>query len=292
MHTYLESIGFKSIKTRQDMDRLISSTVLHFDEKNFFRDENGRMMGEFKKNYGPNIGLSVCGEFDDKGDYHPDYSYPYMKGRLVSSTDEISFERHAGNESYAGVCDDPRLGVTLIFYVNNGPALISKSGPIGGKTKTASVKLSALAREGTIILPALTNEWWEKESKRITNEHTKLVSAARFGDEEAIESLTMEDMDTYSMIQQRVQNEDILSIVDTTFMPNGVECDQYGVLGMIHRCEKVVNNYTNEKIWQLEVHVNGLIIDVSIHADRLYGEPAVNRRFKGNVWIQGEVIYI
>ena len=49
------------------MDRLISSTVLHFDEKNFFRDENGRMMGEFKKNYGPNIGLSVCGEFDDKG---------------------------------------------------------------------------------------------------------------------------------------------------------------------------------------------------------------------------------
>ena len=222
------------------MDRLISSTVLHFDEKNFFRDENGRMMGEFKKNYGPNIGLSVCGEFDDKGDYHPDYSYPYMKGRLVSSTDEISFERHAGNESYAGVCDDPRLGVTLIFYVNNGPALISKSGPIAG----------------------------------------------------AIESLTMEDMDTYSMIQQRVQNEDILSIVDTTFMPNGVECDQYGVLGMIHRCEKVVNNYTNEKIWQLEVHVNGLIIDVSIHADRLYGEPAVNRRFKGNVWIQGEVIYI
>ena len=118
------------------------------------------------------------------------------------------------------------------------------------------------------------------------------MSAARFGDEEAIESLTMEDMDTYSMIQQRVQNEDILSIVDTTFMPNGVECDQYGVLGMIHRCEKVVNNYTNEKIWQLEVHVNGLIIDVSIHADRLYGEPAVNRRFKGNVWIQGEVIYI
>ena len=176
--------------------------------------------------------------------------------------------------------------------MNNGPALISKSGPIAGKTKTASVKLSALAREGTIILPALTNEWWEKESKRITNEHTKLVSAARFGDEEAIESLTMEDMDTYSMIQQRVQNEDILSIVDTTFMPNGVECDQYGVLGMIHRCEKVVNNYTNEKIWQLEVHVNGLIIDVSIHADRLYGEPAVNRRFKGNVWIQGEVIYI
>ena len=142
MHTYLESIGFKSIKTRQEMDRLISRTVLNFDEKNFFQDINGRMLGEFKKNYGPNLGLSVCGEFDEKGDYHPDYSYPFVKGRLVSSTDDISFERHAGHESYAGVCDDPRLGVTLIFYLNNAPSLISKSGPIAGKTKPASVKLS------------------------------------------------------------------------------------------------------------------------------------------------------
>ena len=110
------------------MDRLISRTVLNFDEKNFFQDINGRMLGEFKKNYGPNLGLSVCGEFDEKGDYHPDYSYPFVKGRLVSSTDDISFERHAGHESYAGVCDDPRLGVTLIFYLNNAPSLISKSG--------------------------------------------------------------------------------------------------------------------------------------------------------------------
>ena len=67
MHTYLESIGFKSIKTRQEMDRLISRTVLNFDEKNFFQDVDGRMLGEFKKNYGPNLGLSVCGEFDEKG---------------------------------------------------------------------------------------------------------------------------------------------------------------------------------------------------------------------------------
>ena len=34
-----------------------------------------------------------------------------------------------------------------------------------------------------------------------------------------MESLTMEDMDTYSMISQRIVTDDILTIVDSYFMP-------------------------------------------------------------------------
>ena len=29
------------------------------------------------------------------------------------------WERHADKESYAGACDDLRIGVTLIFYLQN-----------------------------------------------------------------------------------------------------------------------------------------------------------------------------
>ena len=29
------------------MDKLVSNTVLHFDEKHLFEDEDGRLMGEF-----------------------------------------------------------------------------------------------------------------------------------------------------------------------------------------------------------------------------------------------------
>ena len=49
------------------------------------------------------------------------------------------------------------------------------------------------------------------------------MAAAREGDEEAMESLTLEDIDTYSMISKRIMTEDILSIVDTYFMPYGID---------------------------------------------------------------------
>lgn len=56
-----------------------------------------------------------------------------------------------------------------------------------------------------------------------------------------MESLTMEDIDLYSSITRRIQNEDILSIVTTYFMPYGIESDQYSVLGDIIE-------FTEEKI--------------------------------------------
>ena len=73
----------------------------------------------------------------------------------------------------------------------------------------------------------------------------RLMQAARAGDEDAIESLTLDDMDMYSTITKRIQREDIYTIVDTYFMPYGVECDQYSILGEILECEKICNKVTN-----------------------------------------------
>ncbi|MCB6314075.1 DUF3881 family protein, partial [Gordonibacter pamelaeae] len=73
-----------------------------------------------------------------------------------------------------------------------------------------------------------------------------LLSAARQGDTEAIESLTLDDIDTYSQVSKRLADEDIFSIVDTYFMPYGVECDQYSVLGEILDMDTVENKLTKE----------------------------------------------
>src|SRR5699024_11412720 len=50
-----------------------------------------------------------------------------------------------------------------------------------------------------------------------------LISAAKSGDPQAIESLTLEDIDTYSKVSRRLVTEDVFSIVDTYIMPYGVE---------------------------------------------------------------------
>ena len=52
-------------------------------------------------------------------------------------------------------------------------------------------------------------------------------------DQSAIETLTLDDIDMYSQVSKRLANEDIFSIVDTYFMPYGIECDLYSIMGEI-----------------------------------------------------------
>lgn len=115
------------------------------------------------------------------------------------------------------------------------------------------------------------------------------MAAARDGDEEAIESLTLEDIDLYSMISKRVEKEDIFSIVESYFMPYGIESDQYSIMGTILDLKETQNHLTKENILLMKVNANDLIFDLCINEKDLIGVPEVGRRFKGNIWMQGNI---
>ena len=83
--------------------------------------------------------------------------------------------------------------------------------------------------------------------------------------------------------------EDVLSIVKSTFMPYGIESDQYSILGEIIDYTKVENSYTKETMYELKLVCNDLHFDVCINEKDLLGEPEIGRRFKGNVWMQGSL---
>ena len=93
------------------------------------------------------------------------------------------------------------------------------------------------------------------------------------------------------MISRRIADEDVFSIVSTYFMPYGVECDHYNVLGEILKYEMVENSLTREKICVLTIESHDLIFDVCINEKDLLGGPAVGRRFKGIVWLQGDITF-
>lgn len=94
-------------------------------------------------------------------------------------------------------------------------------------------------------------------------------------------------MDTYNAVTRKMRTEDVLSLVDTYFMPYGVECDQYSILGEILDCSTEKNKVTGEELCILAISCNDLIFDVCINKKDLYGEPQPGRRFKGTVWMQG-----
>ena len=123
--------------------------------------------------------------------------------------------------------------------------------------------------------------------KQAARKRGSLLEAARRGDEQAIETLTVEDIDLYSMVTKRIIKEDMYSIIETCFMPSGIECDQYSIIGEIKEVEKIRNIYTKEEIYRMKIESHDLEFMVCINSRDLLGEPQPGRRFKGQIWMQG-----
>lgn len=287
MHKYLRAIGFSKIQTPKQMHELIMDVIQSADKRSYTSNSETTMLAEFSKDFADRIGITVCGEFDEKDEFTFEYSFPYFRGDGISTEEDISVERHAEKESYAGVCNDMRVGVSLIFYLQNmmdyAKIKYGNRLPIRG----TSLTLSALSNSGKILLPIRKNEADMARIEKETTNRNKLIAQARAGDEEAIETLTLEDMDTYNAISKKIRKEDVLSLVDTYFMPYGVECDQYSVMGEITDCSSTKNRMTEEELYIMTVSCNDLVFDVCINKKDLYGEPMPGRRFRGNIWMQG-----
>lgn len=289
MHKFMRAIGFSKISNRKELKALLASVVMNAGKRAYTISDEEVLLGEFSKDFAENMGIAVCGEFDESDDekFIYEYYYPYLRGRGITTTEDVSVERHAARESYAGICDDVKVGVSLIFYLQNMIPYVKAQAqgklPIKGTTLT----LSALSIRGNIMFPIKKDEQQKLKIKKDSNVRNNLIAAARRGDEEAIETLTLEDMDMYTTISKKIQNEDVFSLVDTYCMPYGVECDQYSILGEIQECNLVTNRLTGEEVYLMSVYCNELTFDVCINKLDLYGEPEIGRRFKGIIWLQG-----
>ena len=86
-----------------------------------------------------------------------------------------------------------------------------------------------------------------------------------------------------------MHSEDIFTIVDSSFMPSGFECDCYSIIGNIVESRMYNNDYTGEDIYVMTLECNDIVFDLCINAKDVIGEPTEGRRFKGRIWLQGQV---
>ena len=290
MHRYLRAIGFSNLKSRLQVNNLLAYVIQNADENKYTStNDMDIMFAEYSMDFAENLGITVRGEFNEENQFVFDYYFPYSRGTQISSYEDISIERHAEKESYAGICDDIKVGVSLIFYLQNVISYLKIKNADRLPIKGTSLILSALSVDGTILLPLEKRESDLKKTKKESINRSKLIAAARNGDEDAMESLTLEDIDTYTNISRKILKQDVFTLVDTYFMPYGVECDQYSVLGEIIDYQFVENKMTKEEICQMTICCNDLYFDVSINKKDLLGEPKTGRRFKGIIWMQGHI---
>ena len=288
MHAYLRSVGFKEIISKKKLKELLSYIIKEPDEKRLITLESLEgNVAELRKSFADGMGILVHGYYDEEDCFQMEYYIPYLEGRTTPVETDVAVTRHVSRESFAGVCEDLRVGATLIYYLENGMEYLDRAIRRQDSCYRGKVYLSGLCTAGTVLLPVRKDER-QREKVRMENiNRRKLMSEARQGDEAAMESLTIEDLDMYSKLSKRIRKEDVFSIVDSSFMPYGVECDQYSILGEITECHTDINRITDEEIIFMTLECNEVVLEVCINRYDLYGEPAVGRRFKGVVWLQG-----
>lgn len=304
MNIYLQALGFSNMNSEYEK-KIIEAGIKGCIEEGFVLSNGILQRGVVVLRISKSTGLYIFGRYENK-QFIYEYYFPFVVGNTIIENDELTIERHLDKESYAVVCDEMKSGVTIIFYLQNVMdylEYVTKSKNFNKALfnpdrrndfskipiKDKKVSLTALCLEGMVLLPIkkdVTNKDRFMEEERIRR---NLIAAAKKGDENAIESLTIDDIDTYTKLSNRVQYEDIFTIVTSTFMPCGVECDQYSVVGEILSMLVEYNEFTKEEIYIMNLECNNIIFTMAVSKDNVMGEPAIGRRFKGQIWLQGNV---
>ena len=274
MHQYLKAIGFNNIRARNDLISILDDVQENFNHQTIVSYRPGEDFCEVRKDYGQCMGISLCGELDENDVFEPAYYFPYFQGSGISTYSEIAVERKIEKEQYVGMCEDSRIGISLIFTLQNGIEYMRERQAGFVDNLTTSVTLSGLSLSGTILLPVIKDESRLK-SEREASDNRK--------------TLTLDDIDTYSQVSRRLVNEDVFSIVDTYFMPYGIECDLYSIMGEILAVRKRKNTLTGVEVYQMKLNVNELQFDVCVPTESVMGEPEIGRRYKGTIWLQGYI---
>jgi len=291
MHEYLPAVGLKSLHSKADLKKLTEWVIEKPDRLNIVSDGEEGNLAMAEREVAPNAGVAVVGEIDEKGDLIPEYYFPYLNSATISSEAHITYERLSTKEGFIGMCEDFRLGMALIFFVRNVTEVMKyeQVKPLGAGYK--KVMLSALATKGTIILPLYQSEKVLKQAKEERERRRQMMENFPMHDDPNFnfEEMAQRDMQRYDRLMRRLDSTDVFTVVDTFFMPHGMESDRYYLLGKILACQTLTNDFTGELFYRMIVDVNDMTLSLCINRDDLLGVPEVGCRIKCFAWLMGEM---
>lgn len=288
MHKYMRAIGFSKKLSRTEQEALFKLILKNPDSVEVWRKPDGTYLSEVEKDITANIGICLRGEGLLGDDFVPEYFFPYVKSLNIKHFNDISVERHADKESFAGICEDEFMHLSIIFYLQNAYQYMDYISETHRKDSFPAVCFSGLCVSGKILFPVC--ESMKVDNIALSRVKLEMMEQARSGDERAAEAMALDNINEYQQLSKRVMKEDIYSIVDQAFIPYGVECDNYMIIGEIKRVTSLENYVTKEKIWVLSVKCRSFLLEICINHKDLMGEPAVGRRFKGEIWLQGNIL--
>ena len=69
MHKYLRAIGFSDIKSKKMLRELLDRIVTTSNDKIYTSNGEDVLYTECRKEFADNIGITVCGEYDEENNF-------------------------------------------------------------------------------------------------------------------------------------------------------------------------------------------------------------------------------
>lgn len=288
MHSYLKSLGFYGYKTDKDIVKLLDKLQKNNKDNVKIITIDNDERWELKIELDKNLSIIMVGSIDSRGRLVREQAYPCLDTEDISAKTHCNIQKHVSTEEYSGLIDDNRVGISLIFRLSNATEYLEKK-LSKERTGVKNIYFSSWTHSARVLLPIQKSRVQIEMLNVASKKRDYLIEKAKKGDEDAIESLSMEDVDTYRMVNTRIETEDLYSIVDTCFMPQGVECDIYSIIAEILEIDEKVNYLTDEKVYDLKVSCNNIIFHLAVNEKDIIGELRVGRRIKAKIWLQARV---
>ena len=115
MHKFLCSVGFGKYQKKKEIARLLDELEKSVAERKRIQVEPDSNLCEIRAEVAQGMGIVMVGETDEDGVFRREYYYPYLTAEDVSSEVECSIQRHAEKETYAGLLDETRVGISCFM---------------------------------------------------------------------------------------------------------------------------------------------------------------------------------
>ena len=125
MHKFLRAIGFSDFR-KKDLEIVIEDIINKPEIMRVAKDSDENEFAELSREYSNGMGLRIVGNFESDNSFRLDHYFPYYIGTGITTQEKIDIEKHYDKESYAGICDDANLGITLIFHLQNTADYLSE----------------------------------------------------------------------------------------------------------------------------------------------------------------------
>lgn len=155
IHTFLKSIGFSELYQNKELYQLVGDIIRNPDERAMDQDTCGNEIACFTKYVENDMGICVCGSLLEENQFQMEYYFPFFRGSGITTMEPVEIERHASSESFFGICDELKMGIPLIFFVNNVADVFREYRHNRQCSLSNNTVLSALACNGKILLPIM-----------------------------------------------------------------------------------------------------------------------------------------